>query len=110
VPFDAVPAASRQASDDDGTKFLCSKAELIDELESSLPSFMRGDDWCDICCALLLTTYGLQTLRLLAACGGQVQLAGRQAAMGAYRPVDLTTESTFCVVLRAAACQRLQFA
>ena len=35
----------RQASDDDGTKFLCSKAELIDELESSLPSFMRGADW-----------------------------------------------------------------
>ena len=36
-----------QASDDDGTKFLCSKAELIDELESSLPSFMRGNDWCE---------------------------------------------------------------
>jgi hypothetical protein len=44
----------RQASDDDGTKFLCSKAELIDELESSLPSFMRGEDWCDDCCALPL--------------------------------------------------------
>jgi hypothetical protein len=37
--------AAAKASDDDGTKFLCSKAELIDELESSLPSFMRGDDW-----------------------------------------------------------------
>jgi hypothetical protein len=42
----SVASCCRQASDDDGTKFLCSKAELIDELESSLPSFMRGDDWC----------------------------------------------------------------
>lgn len=37
--------AASKASDDDGTKFLCSKAELIDELESSLPAFMRGADW-----------------------------------------------------------------
>ena len=50
--FDVETACClHQASDDDGTKFLCSKAELIDELESSLPSFMRGADWCDICCA-----------------------------------------------------------
>ena len=42
MPF---PCTSAQASDDDGTKFLCSKAELIDELESSIPSFMRGNNW-----------------------------------------------------------------
>lgn len=37
--------AAAKASDDDGTKFLCSKAELIDELESSLPRWLRSDDW-----------------------------------------------------------------
>jgi hypothetical protein len=37
--------SATKASDDDGTKFLCSKAELIDELESSLPSWLRADDW-----------------------------------------------------------------
>ena len=35
----------RGPSDDDGTKFLCSKAELIDELESSLPGWLKQDSW-----------------------------------------------------------------
>mmetsp|Transcript_1853 Transcript_1853/g.5429 ORF Transcript_1853/g.5429 Transcript_1853/m.5429 type:complete len:488 (+) Transcript_1853:199-1662(+) len=38
--------AAARASDDDGTKFLCSKAELIDELESSLPGWLKQDSWC----------------------------------------------------------------
>lgn len=44
-----VACSDAQASDDDGTKFLCSKAELIDELESSMPSWLRSDDWCAFC-------------------------------------------------------------
>lgn len=37
--------AAARASDDDGTKYLCSKAELIDELESSLPAWLKQDSW-----------------------------------------------------------------
>ena len=34
-----------QANDDDGTKYLCSKAQLIDELEASLPGWVRRPSW-----------------------------------------------------------------
>ena len=34
-----------QANDDDGTKYLCSKAQLIDELEASLPGWVRRPAW-----------------------------------------------------------------
>jgi hypothetical protein len=36
---------ARQANDDDGTKYLCSKAQLIDELEASLPGWVRRPAW-----------------------------------------------------------------
>mmetsp|Transcript_6515 Transcript_6515/g.18757 ORF Transcript_6515/g.18757 Transcript_6515/m.18757 type:complete len:521 (-) Transcript_6515:416-1978(-) len=37
--------AATKAADTDGTKFLCSKAQLIDELEASLPDWIRSDSW-----------------------------------------------------------------
>ena len=37
--------AATAASDTDGTKFLAAKAEIIDELEQSIPTWHRGKDW-----------------------------------------------------------------
>lgn len=34
-----------QAADKDGTKFLASKAEIIDELEEAMPSWLRKPNW-----------------------------------------------------------------
>ena len=38
--------AATAAADTDGTKFLAAKAEIIDELEQSIPKWHRGKDWC----------------------------------------------------------------
>ena len=38
--------AALQAADVDGSKFLCSKAQIIDELESTLPNWVRQPKWC----------------------------------------------------------------
>ena len=42
IRFPFIPC---QANDDDGTKYLCSKAQLIDELEASLPGWVRRPAW-----------------------------------------------------------------
>ena len=38
--------AATAAADTDGTKFLAAKADIIDELEQSIPQWHRGKDWC----------------------------------------------------------------
>ena len=40
--------AATAAADTDGTKFLAAKADIIDELEQSIPQWHRGKDWCVI--------------------------------------------------------------
>lgn len=44
-PLQSEAPVGSQASDKDGTKFLASKAEIINELEQSMPRRVRKPSW-----------------------------------------------------------------
>ena len=70
-PFIPVGSLS-QANDDDGTKYLCSKAQLIDELEASLPGWVRRPAWYPQFVHLLKVRPGFRVKELCrGGCGGR---------------------------------------
>ena len=60
--------AAASAADKDGTKFLGSRAEIIDELEQSVPSWHRQAEWC---AARLSPSVDFSTPCAMTACSAQ---------------------------------------
>jgi hypothetical protein len=55
------------AVDEDGTKYLRAKAEMLEELETSLPNWLRRPHW-RVLPALTMPLSAFGTHRLLARC------------------------------------------